>query len=67
LNDVDEQDVGCYGFFMPHNSKEPLYYKCVDLDDICPFTIKGFCTLLPLIQFFWCAILMAVATFLFRK
>ena len=65
LTDVDEQDAGCYGFFMPHNSKEPLYHECLDLDDICPFTIKWFCPLHLLVQCLWCAvILMADALFL---
>jgi len=43
LKDVDEQDAGCYQFFMPHNSKQPLYHKCVELDDICPYSVKYSC------------------------
>jgi len=43
LKDVDEQDAGCYQFYMPHNSKQPLYHKCVELDDICPYSVKYSC------------------------
>ena len=67
LKDLDEQDAGCYGFYMPHNSKEPLYYKCVALGDICPFTKKGFCLLKPLVQCLWCAIILMADVLVCKK
>jgi len=67
LKYVTEQDAGCYDFFMPHNSKEPLYHKCVDLDTICPFTIKHVCLLSPLVQFLWCVFILTLCLVLACK
>jgi len=67
LKALNEDDVGCYYFFMPHNSKEPLYHKCVALGDICPFTKTGFCLLKPLVQCLWCAIILVADVLACKK
>jgi len=43
LENVDEQDAGCYQFYMPPNTKQPLYQECLDFDDICPYSVKYSC------------------------
>jgi len=66
LKDVDEQDAGCYHFYMPPNSKQPFYRKCVEFADICAFSLKYSCKVrLVLIQLV-CAFfgLSSVAVFL---
>jgi len=43
LKDLDEQDARCYEFFMPPNSPEPFYRKCVENDEICHDWVKHSC------------------------
>ena len=43
LKNPDEQDVGCYEFYMPDNTEKFLFRKCVEYNDICPFSVKYSC------------------------
>ena len=63
LKDVNEQDAGCYEFYMPFYSENFLYRICVDLDEICPSTVKGICPLHMhwLFQFIWCLFWLAAS------
>lgn len=61
LKDLKEQDAGCYEFYMPPNSKEPFYRKCVQYNEICHDSVKHSCEEKQWqIQFIWCALILAL-------